>query len=244
MPHYSKPTKGAGMAEAFFGEIRLVAFSYAPEGWLMCEGQTLLVTQYQALYALLGTTYGGTAGVNFKLPDLRGRVAIHAGQGPTNVVYPFGASGGTNPTVINTIGATTIQANNLPQHTHTATFTPTGGGAATQPTITLKVSNDPATSPTPVADGYLAGMKVGIGTPPSAYVGTATSGTTSLNTNAAVASGGSGGITGGSVTVAPAGSPQPVALQMPVSVSVPPVMPPFVALNYMICTSGLWPSRP
>lgn len=71
------------MAEPFLGEIRLVSFNFAPKGWALCNGQILPINQNQALFALLGITYGGDGRVNFALPDLRARAAIHRGPGFT-----------------------------------------------------------------------------------------------------------------------------------------------------------------
>ncbi len=233
------------MAEAYVGEIRLIAFNYAPEGWLLCQGQEVSISQYQALYALIGTTYGGNGTNTFKLPDLRGRVPVQCGQGPLGSTS-WGQVGGTGATSIPVVSALTITSiNQLPAHTHTATFTPTGGGAPVQPTISVKVSNDTATSAAPIADGYVAGLKgAGLAAPPLAYVATATNGTTTLNQNAAVATGGSGGITGGTVGVAPAGSTTPQPIPFNVNVSVPPTLPPFIAMNYAICINGYFPPRP
>ena len=72
------------MAEPFVGEIRMMAFNFAPvsQGWALCNGQLLPINQNQALFSLLGTTFGGDGRVNFALPDLRGRTPIHVGQGP------------------------------------------------------------------------------------------------------------------------------------------------------------------
>lgn len=93
--------------EAYLGEIRMVGFNYAPPGWAQCNGQTLPVMQYQALYALIGTTYGGDGRNNFALPDLRGRTALHPSQGAQGVVdVNWGSKGGT-PSV-------SIVPNNLP----------------------------------------------------------------------------------------------------------------------------------
>ena len=69
------------MAEPFLGEIRLAGFSIAPKGWALCDGQMLPINQNQALFSLLGTTYGGDGRTNFGLPNLRGRVPIHFGDG-------------------------------------------------------------------------------------------------------------------------------------------------------------------
>jgi microcystin-dependent protein len=71
------------MAEPFLSEIRIMSFGFAPKGWALCNGQLLPINQNQALFALLGTTYGGDGRVNFALPDLRGRVPIHESSGHT-----------------------------------------------------------------------------------------------------------------------------------------------------------------
>src|ERR1700739_2710327 len=71
------------MAEPFLSEIRLMSFGFPPKGWAQCNGQLLPINQNQALFSLLGTTYGGDGRVNFGLPDLRGRVAVSAGEGLT-----------------------------------------------------------------------------------------------------------------------------------------------------------------
>ncbi len=77
------------MPNGYLGEIRLMSFGFPPRGWKECNGQLLPVNQNQALYSLLGTTYGGDRRVNFALPDLRGRVPIHVGSG-----HPRGERGG------------------------------------------------------------------------------------------------------------------------------------------------------
>ena len=71
------------MSEPFLSEIRIFSFNYAPKSWAMCNGQLLPINQNQALFSLLGTTYGGNGQTNFALPDLRGSVPIHMGQGNT-----------------------------------------------------------------------------------------------------------------------------------------------------------------
>ncbi|HEV7816138.1 MAG TPA: tail fiber protein [Janthinobacterium sp.] len=238
------------MAEGFLGEVRLVAFNFAPPGWLMCEGQTLPIAQFNALFALIGTTYGGNGVNNFVLPDLRGRAAIHSGQGPLGN-YTWGTQGGTGANTVNTAAAFTLTADNLPSHTHSATFTGIGGGPAVQPTIAISVSNDaaiatPTGAPpgaTPIANGYLGKSTLSIPQQPAIYTATTTNGTTKLNDLTAVASGGSGGgITGGTVTVGNTGTGTPVTA--PLNFNVPAAMPPFLAMNYMICTAGIFPSRP
>lgn len=97
--------------EAFTGEIRMVAFRHAPYGWALCDGQLIQVSSNQALYSLIGTTYGGDGTTTFALPDLRGRVPIHAGQGPgTSSLRSLGGRGG-----VESVALTTSQ---IPSHTH------------------------------------------------------------------------------------------------------------------------------
>ena len=108
-------THGLMAQEAFTGEIRMIAGNYAPRNWNFCEGQLLPIAQHQALYSLLGTTYGGDGRTTFALPDLRGRVPVHAGQGPGLSRRTLGERNGTE---INT-----LTINNLPTHNHQATVT-------------------------------------------------------------------------------------------------------------------------
>src|ERR1700712_5634027 len=95
------------MADPFMSEIRIMSFNFAPKGWAFCDGQLLPINQNQALFALLGTTYGGNGQTNFGLPDLRSRVPIHTGGGHT-----LGDRAG-EPTHVLSIAET-------PAHTHQA----------------------------------------------------------------------------------------------------------------------------
>ena len=82
------------MAEPFLSEIRIFSFNFAPKGWALCNGQLLPINQNQALFSLLGTTYGGNGQTNFALPNLRGRASIHEGAGHT-----LGEAGSTAVTI-------------------------------------------------------------------------------------------------------------------------------------------------
>jgi microcystin-dependent protein len=95
------------MSEPFLGQISIFAFGFAPKGWAQCNGQVMPIAQNQALFALLGTTYGGNGQNTFALPDLRGRVGMHAGRN-----HPQGQSGGEE--------AHTLSIAETPSHTHAA----------------------------------------------------------------------------------------------------------------------------
>jgi microcystin-dependent protein len=93
------------MAEPFMGEIRIMSFGFAPQGWAMCNGQFLPINQNQALFSLLGTMYGGNGQTTFALPDLRGKASLHVGQGHTQ-----GEAAGTT--------SVTVNIQQMPQHIH------------------------------------------------------------------------------------------------------------------------------
>ncbi len=118
--------------DPFLGEIRMVGFNFAPVGWMVCQGQLLSISQYAALFSLLGTTFGGNGTTTFQLPDLQGRVPLCPGNGAGLPVYSWGESGGQ--------ASVSLLANNLPVHTHL---------------IAPPVSNVAATAPSPVG-GYPA----------------------------------------------------------------------------------------
>ena len=98
------------MSEPFIGEINLFAGNFAPRGWHFCDGKVLDIASYQALFSLLGTTYGGDGRTNFALPDLRGRVPLSPGQGVGLNNYRLGQKGGSE--------TVTLAAKETATHTH------------------------------------------------------------------------------------------------------------------------------
>ena len=112
--------------DAFIGSILPMAFSFAPVNWMSCEGQLLPISSYQALFALIGTMYGGNGTTNFQLPDLRGRIIKGQGTGPGLPHYNVGQKGGTENV--------TLTVQNLPAHNHAITVNANGNSST---------SNDP-----------------------------------------------------------------------------------------------------
>jgi microcystin-dependent protein len=114
------------MLEPFFAEISLVSFGFPPKGWAMCNGQLLPINQNQALFSLLGTTYGGNGQTNFALPNLRGRALIHMGAG-----HVIGEAGGER--------VHTVTVSELPTHVHDIKKSP--AGLVTVKALTGSVAN-------------------------------------------------------------------------------------------------------
>jgi microcystin-dependent protein len=104
------------MSEPFLSEIKIVAFNFPPKGWALCNGQFLPINQNQALFSLLGTTYGGNGQTTFALPNLRGQVPIHVGSGHT-----LGEQGGST--------SVTVNMQQMPTHTHGLMGTQTNANA-------------------------------------------------------------------------------------------------------------------
>ncbi|HZG09915.1 MAG TPA: tail fiber protein [Allosphingosinicella sp.] len=129
------------MADPFVAEIRMFPFNFAPRGWAWCNGQLLPLSQNTALFALLGTTYGGDGKSNFALPNLQGSAPMHPGQGPGLSLYDLGEAGGSE--------TVTLLESEMPAHTHalraavdpanviqatgTTTFSRSAGGNAYAP---------------------------------------------------------------------------------------------------------------
>ncbi len=210
--------------EPFVGEISYVGFDYAPNGWMQCNGQSLPVSQYSALFSLLGTKYGGDGIQTFKLPDLRGKVAIHQGQSPGGSTFTIGQSAGFENITL-TIG-------NMPAHTHPATATSNStstvapGATATS---TLKAVNADPNASTPQGNSLANGARganVYSSTAPSVSMNAASIETSLSGINVTTT-------TTTDVTVGAAGGSQPFS-----------IMQPYTVVNCIIATEGVYPSRP
>lgn len=257
--------------DGYIGEIRTVAYNWAPADWSLCGGQSLSVQQYQALYSLLGTTFGGNGSSTFLLPNLIGRTPRGSGSyGTFNVA--FGKPGGAE-----TVALTTA---NLAAHNHTASVTTTGGsGSATASgTVTLPVTANGSlpfsATPTLTVNGtakLLNGMSTAAATLPTPTAnsvmavnglnktyGAAGTGTLQLGPDMTVTGTATGTVSGsatGSVTGTATGNVSlPVTGSTGGDVSVAiggtgagapiSVMNPTLGLNFVICLVGMYPSRP
>lgn len=117
------------MSQPFIGEIRMFGFSRTPVGWQACDGSLLAIAENDALFALIGTTYGGDGVNSFAVPDLRGRVPVHQGQGPGLTTRVLGERAGTEQV--------TLTATQMPAHTHSMIATTAAAGAVTPGTALL-----------------------------------------------------------------------------------------------------------
>lgn len=119
----------------YVGEIRIFAGNFAPAGWMFCEGQLLAVSENETLFQLIGTTYGGDGQATFALPDLRGRIPLHQGNG-----FILAETGGAEEI--------TLTVNQIPAHNHPLLATTNAAaGTAPSPNVTLARNNNPAITP-------------------------------------------------------------------------------------------------
>lgn len=177
--------------EGTMAEIRSFGGNFAPRNWMYCDGQLLSINAYQALFSLLGTTYGGDGRTTFALPDLRSRVAMHAGTGPGLSTRRIGQRFGTE--------TTTINITNMPSHNHSAAGT-------VKATAVVGTERIPTNNNIAGSSGDFQ------------YTGSGS------NVNMAA-----NNVT---VNVGNTGGQQPFSNIQPVEV-----------VNFIICTSGLYPSR-
>jgi microcystin-dependent protein len=200
--------------EPMIAQIMMFGGNFAPRGWAFCDGQLLDISQNQALFAILGTTYGGDGRTSFALPDLRGRTPIAPGTGQGLPTYKSGAKGGSQ--------TTTLTVQDMPSHTHLATVTQSASGAANGKIKSggAGTSNDPT--------GKFIGQPGNIG--PSAI---------KPYTDAAT-----GDMAAGSVSVDMSDIPAPTVTNLNTGGSQPHNnMQPFLAINYIIALVGFFPPR-
>lgn len=111
------------MAQPYVGEVRMFGGNFAPAGWAFCDGRLLAISQYDTLFNLIGTTYGGDGQQTFAVPDMRGRLPVHMGQGPgISNNYVIGQKGGTE--------SVTLTANQIPAHNHLLLVSGTAASAS------------------------------------------------------------------------------------------------------------------
>ncbi len=150
------------MAQPYVGQIISVGFNFAPVGWQLCDGTLLAISQYDVLYNLIGTTYGGNGTTTFAVPDLRGRAPLCMGQGSGMPNYIQGQTGGSENV--------TLVANQVGAHSHNL-LASTQNGSATNPTSSLVLGQNPvqtvpvygpAPSTTPLASSSIGNSPGGI----------------------------------------------------------------------------------
>lgn len=187
----------------FLGEVRMFAGTFAPRGWAFCSGQLMAISQYDAVYALLGTTYGGDGITTFALPDMRSRRPVHWGQGPGLSNYVLGQAAG--------VETVTLNQQQMPTHSHPAT----GGGG--QYTLEFPCSTNAGSSNSP--GGRINAVS------PTGSERFAPPNSDGLGTTAAL----NAALT---PTLGVAGGSQPHEN-----------LPPLLAVSFIICLEGIFPSR-
>jgi len=204
--------------EGTVGEIRMFAGTYAPLNWSICNGQTLAVRAYTALYAIIGTYYGGDGTTTFKLPDLQGRTIVGAGQSTGLTAYDLGDSVGTETV---SLGVPEMSA-----HNHILTYVPVSGTA----TVTIKASADESGNPSPTGNflGAPTALSESIYGMPQAQVQELP-------------------MADGTLAVQSVTGPQLTSLAVAANVPASPGnhenRQPSMALNYVICLQGNFPAR-
>lgn len=142
------------MADPFLGEIRTFAGNFAPRGWALCQGQLLPISQNDALFSLLGTTYGGDGQTTFALPNLAGRIALHQGAGPGLSPRTIGEAGGSE--------AVSLANQEMPVHNHAAACSNSGANRASPAGSYWSTDPGGNTGAYNTTDGsQMAGMAIG-----------------------------------------------------------------------------------
>jgi microcystin-dependent protein len=192
--------------QVYLGSIVAFGFGFTPQGWAQCNGQTLSISQNQALFALIGTFYGGNGTTNFNLPNLQSRVALGQGNGVGLGTYVIGeVSGSPNASIL---------IANLPAHTHVATVAPQS----------IQAGSVAATTTSPAGNNHAGAYQGAPARSGGLFVASGSAGPL-----AALAS---NTVTGGAVTNALTGSNTPINVQSP-----------YLAINFCIALTGIFPTR-
>ncbi|MGR5445017.1 phage tail protein [Vibrio jasicida] len=197
--------------EPFLGTMTAFAGDFSIRGFALCKGQTVSIADNQALFSLLGTTYGGDGRSTFQLPDLRGRSLVGIGQRPGGLNYVRGEQIGNEQVI--------VAIKNMPQHSHSTTFTPQGGITS----ATLQVATNKANTEVPDTDSYLAQNTSDNFFKPGFETETLT------NIKGMTLS---GGMTGGTVSIGNTGGSQPLN-----------ILNPALPISWQISMTGAYPSR-
>lgn len=218
--------RSAFAQEPFLGELRWVGFNFAPRGWALCDGQLLPISQNTALFSLLGTTYGGNGQTTFALPDMRGRVPLHPGQGPGLSERFLGEEAGQE--------AVTLGIAEIPSHSHTLS-----SHTHTIPALSVDVKTSSAAATGASAAGnVLATATLGQGG------GGRGNGAGSHLTNIYNAGPTDVSLAAGTAATAPATTGGGSGTTMATGGSSPHQnMQPFLGVNCIIALQGIFPSR-
>lgn len=217
--------------DPILGQIILWPAPWVPEGWQLCDGTLLNIQQYTALYSLIGITYGGNGSTNFAVPDLRGKIPM----GTTSMTQVAKVAGETtSSTVATAAGGFNLTVDNLPAHTHTATFTGSSGTAA----VSIAIPADGTGSDTNAPGNTVVLGKASAGVSAAKVYSSGAPNTTLEPFDVNVPTGGSGNVVNASTG---GGAPVQFAVNVPVTVS---TLQPSLTMNFIIAVTGIYPSRP
>ncbi len=140
------------MGQPYVGEIRMFAGNFAPAGWMFCSGQLLPISEYETLFNLIGTTYGGDGQSTFALPDLQSRFPIHMGQGSGLQNYTLAQNGG--------VEQVTLTTQQIPAHTHLAQCSSGGQAQVANPTGAVSAPSDATQYAASAAGGFMGSSAI------------------------------------------------------------------------------------